>query len=429
MLFLVHLLPFPEPAMPRTIVSIPVLLLAVGALSAFDVQATIKKIDADKGMIFFSAEQKDRAAKVEGGAKILGADGKPLDGGLKAKELREGAVVTLSIENVDGKPIIKAITLTKQAAKIDVGEFKKPDTSGLVPLTDMDGKEYKGFKGGLYPDGTNTRPKEHEAAGLALAKQIQPLDADGKPSKDGKIVLLGIGFSNTVQGFGGFMQVAKNDKDINPHIVLVNGAMGGMSANMVQNPDDKGRGTKYWTHVDDQLKTAGVTRAQVEVIWIKETNPSASDFPKTARDLQAEITKIVQVLPRRFPNAKLVYLSSRTYAGWARPAPGKTGVGNSEPYSYETGFAVKWLIEQQLKGDAELNYDPKQGAVNAPWLSWGPYLWANGEIKRKDGFSFLLSDFTEKDQMHHSPQGQEKVGRQLLQFFKTDTTTRGWFLK
>jgi hypothetical protein len=146
--------------------------------------------------------------------------------------------------------------------------------------------------------------------------------------------------------------------------------------------------------------------------------------------LQSELTRIVQVLPKRFPNVKLVYLSSRTYGGWAKAPRGRAGgPGNSEPYSYETGFAVKWLIEQQLTGDPELNYDPKQGAVKAPWLSWGPYLWANGTIKRTDGFSFQRSDFRENDRMHHSPQGQAKTGQQLLQFFKTDTTTRGWFVK
>jgi hypothetical protein len=34
-----------------------------------------------------------------------------------------------------------------------------------------------------------------------------------------------------------------------------------------------------------------------------------------------------------------------------------------------------------------------------------------------------------KGRMHHSVQGQKKMGQQLLRFFKTDTTTRGWFLK
>ena len=56
------------------------------------------------------------------------------------------------------------------------------------------------------------------------------------------------------------MQVAGDDPSINPRIVLVNGAVGGMSAEMVQQPDS-GRGKQYWDTVDEKLKAAGVTRA------------------------------------------------------------------------------------------------------------------------------------------------------------------------
>jgi len=309
--------------------------------------------------------------------------------------------------------------------------IKKVDTSGLVPLTDLGAKEYRGFKGGLYPDGQNSRPAHHEAAGLKLAKQVRPLDAQGQPSQDGKIVLLGIGFSNTVQGFSGFLQVAKNDNDIHPQVVLVNGAVGGMSAEMVQNPSDNGRGAKYWATVDERLKAAQSTRAQVQVIWIKETNPQphAGGFPKYAQALEGQLANIVRILPQRFPNLKLVYLSSRTYGGWAKQRPNGAPPGNSEPYSYETGFAVKWLIEAQLNGGTDLNFDANQGPVKAPWLSWGPYLWANGSAKRADNFHFELGDYREDDRMHHSPAGMVKVGKQLLDFFKTDTTTREWFVR
>jgi hypothetical protein len=136
-------------------------------------------------------------------------------------------------------------------------------------------------------------------------------------------------------------------------------------------------------------------------------------------------------LPKRFPNVKLAYLSSRTFGGWARaPAAKKArGPGNSEPYSYETGFAVKWLIERQLSGDPELNFTLSKGKVNAPWLSWGPYLWANGEKPRTDGFHFEKTDFRPDDQMHHSETGMKKIGEELLRVFKSDTTTRGWFLR
>jgi hypothetical protein len=405
------------------------LVLFAATVAAFEVDAVIKKVDAEMGVVVFTADQKERTAKVAKDARILDEQGKELADGLKAKELKEGAAVALRIEREDDKPVIHAIRLGKKAEAAPVKEEPRVDTSKLVPLTDLGTDEYQGFKGGLYPGGKNERPAAHEKAGLALAKQVQPLDADGKPSADGKIVLLGIGFSNTVQSYQGFMQVAKDDKDINPRVVLVNAAVGGMSANMIQNPDE-GRGKQYWVTVDERLKAAGVTRAQVQAIWLKETNPAPHEggFPKYIQKLQGELTKIVQILPQRFPNAKLVYLSSRTYGGWAKANMGKAP-GNSEPYSYETGFAAKWLIEEQIKGDKELNCEPDKGAVQAPWLSWGPYLWANGETKRKDGFSFKPTDFRDNDRMHHSPEGQEKIGKELLRFFKTDATTKGWFVK
>src|SRR5207237_1804365 len=118
---------------------------------------------------------------------------------------------------------------------------------------------------------------------------------------------------------------------------------------------------------------------------------------------------------------KLVYLSSRTYGGYAKSPL------NPEPYAYESAFSVKWLIEQQIKGDPSLNFDAKKGAVKAPWLSWGPYLWANGSTKRSDGFSYDESDFA-ADGTHLSASGIEKVGRLMLQFFRSDSTTRPWFV-
>ena len=317
-------------------------------------------------------------------------------------------------------------TLTLAAA----GAPFQQDTSSLVPLVDLGQGEYQGFPGGLYPDGNNVRPAGHEAAGLALAAQVQPLDEQGKPSPAGKIVLLGIGFSNTVQAFDGFMQVTRADPNVNPKVTLVNGAVGGMSAFLIQDPNDHKTGTKYWTTVDDRLQAAGVTRSQVQVVWIKETDPAPhmGGFPKYIQALQAELANVVRILPARFPHLKLAYFSSRTYGGWAI-APGGGEPGNSEPFSYESGFAIKWLLEQQLQGDPTLNFDPLKGAVRAPWLSWSAYLWTNGSTPRSDGVFFVYEDFRDNDHMHESPAGQQKVGHLLLQFFKTDTTTKPWFVR
>lgn len=291
-------------------------------------------------------------------------------------------------------------------------------TAALKPLPELAAGEYHGFPGGLYPGGTNERPAAHDEAGRRRAAQIRPLDADGRPNPDGKIVLLSIGMSNTSQVSQGFQKLFAADREHNPQVTFVNGAVGGMTAAATQNPDDGGRGTTYWKTVDQRLKEAGATRAQVQAVWIKQADAGpSSGFPTYAQTLQAELTRIVQVLAARFPNLKLTYLSSRTYGGNA-----KTRL-NPEPYAYESGFAVKWLIEQQLKSDPALNYDAAKGQVKAPWLSWGPYLWANAAGDRP----FAAGDYSAADGTHLSPAGQEKAGRLLLQFLHADPTAALWF--
>ncbi len=295
------------------------------------------------------------------------------------------------------------------------------ESDKLVPLTALGEKEYQGRQGGLYPDGTNDRPAEHEDAGLAWAKQVQPLDQAGTPNPDGSIVLLSVGMSNTSQISQGFQRALAGETQKNPRLVFVNGAQGGMTAAAIQDPQDNGRGTKYWSVVDERLDAAGVTCDQVQVVWIKQADAGPTQgFPAYAQQLQQELVRIVQLLPKRFPNIKLVYLSSRTYGGFASTPL------NPEPYAYESGFAVKWLIEQQLESDPALNYDAQKGPVKAPWLSWGPYLWGNGVVARSDGYRPEQSDFA-GDGTHHASAGIEKMGALLLQFFKTDSTTRSWF--
>ena len=183
------------------------------------------------------------------------------------------------------------------------------------------------------------------------------------------------------------------------------------------------RGTQYWTIVDGRLKAAGVTRDQVQVVWIKQADAGPTQgFPAYAQNLQKELERIVQLLPGRFPNIKLVYLSSRTYGGFV-----KTGL-NPEPYAYESAFSVKWLIEEQLQNDPALNHDRKQGPVTSPWLSWGPYLWDNGMIARADGYRPEQGDFA-GDGTHHAGPGIIKMGGLLPHFFKSDSTTRPWFIR
>src|SRR5205085_11733823 len=116
----------------------------------------------------------------------------------------------------------------------------------------------------------------------------------------------------------------------------------------------------------------------------------------------------------------LAYFTSRIYAGYA------SSNLNPEPYAYQSAFAIRSVIQQQISGVDSLNYDPANGAVQAPWLAWGPYLWADGLSPRSDGLTWACSEF-QSDGTHPAAAGQAKVADSLLVFFGHDETTRPWF--
>ncbi|MEW6213130.1 MAG: Ig-like domain-containing protein [Acidobacteriota bacterium] len=296
-------------------------------------------------------------------------------------------------------------------------------STGLIPLTDLGASLYKGYQGGLYPEGSNTRPDGHESAGLEIARSIRPLNANGQASDNGRIVLISIGMSNTTQEFSTFKPLADADADKNSKLVIVDGAQGGMTAADISNLDSS-KGQQFWLTVDARLAQASVTPAQVQIAWVKEANARPTEgFPQHANKLRDELALIAQILKTRFPNIKLAYYSSRTYAGYASTTL------NPEPYAYESGFAVRWLIEDQINGTTGLNFDPSRGEVRAPWIAWGPYLWADGMTPRSDGLVYQCSDFV-SDGTHPAPGGaRNKVADMLLSFFKTDSTAREWFLE
>ncbi len=121
-------------------------------------------------------------------------------------------------------------------------------------------------------------------------------------------------------------------------------------------------------------------------MWLKLANRQpAEGWPTHAQRLRDETVTVLQRLKSRFPNLRLAYLSSRIYAGYA------TTTLNPEPYAYESGFAMRWVIDAQLKG--AIPFDGPAPAV--PWLAWGPYLWADGTRGRGDGLTLSVRRFRE----------------------------------
>jgi len=292
----------------------------------------------------------------------------------------------------------------------------------LVPINDLGTGTFESYEGGLYPNGSNTRPSAQDSYGVTLAQGIVPLDGNGNYDPNGKYVMMAIGESTEQNEFNRFLPIAESDPTKNPNLVFVNGAQGGATPNNFTSPS-----SVYWSTVlNNYLPQNGVTANQVVVIVMEDTDGIATGtFPSDITNLQSEYETIMQTMHTLFPNLKMVYFSSRVYGGYSN------GVGhadNPEPYAYEMGWAVKWAIQDQLNGNSNLNYNPANGPVVAPWMSWGPYYWSNGMLGRKDGLIWDCADFS-ADGTHPSTQfGQLKVASQLLQFLKTDDTTIPWYL-
>ena len=278
----------------------------------------------------------------------------------------------------------------------------------MTPLTDLGSAQYLGFAGGLYPNGKNSRPSAHENAGVALGATVQPVDRDGKPSTSGKIVMISIGMSNTSHEFSQFIRLADADARKNPSLVMIDVARNRARATEIAVPS-----SDYWIHVDRQLLRCEISAAQVQVVWLKTAlADEPCGFPEKARLLQEALRSIVEILRTKFPQLKLLYVSSRIYGGYS-----ETDL-SPEPLAYETAFAVKWLIEERIN-----NPSPDR---SIPWVSWGPYLWADGMTPRSDGLIWERSDF-ESDGVHPSAQGALKVGTRLFEFFENDPTAQPWF--
>jgi hypothetical protein len=271
-------------------------------------------------------------------------------------------------------------------------------TTGLVPLTELGKRRYRGQAGGLYPANQNHPSRAYLAKGVAAAKRIHPLN--------GHVVLLSIGMANATAEFRALMRLAEGETDLNPNLVLVDGAMGGWDARRIAKP-----GAGYWKAVDRRLAASGVTAKEVQAVWLKTwINGEARVFPQDAKGLQTQLRAIVQILTRRFPNLKLIYPSSRIYGGYAI-----TPV-NPEPAAYDSAFAVKWLVQDRIANK-----------FKAPWIGWGPYLWADGMKPRSDGLTWACEDFKDNG-TQPSATGSIKVARLLLRFFKSDSTAKTWFL-
>jgi hypothetical protein len=280
-------------------------------------------------------------------------------------------------------------------------------------------------------------PIQHGLIGRHRARRIVPRGLDGVPDPAGRMVLLSVGMSNASQEWcsqtatdgvsctpWSFAGQARADSTRRPELVIFNGALAGQVASSWTDSADPS-----YDRIDTLLQDNGLSPLQVQAVWVKSADRQpTSSLPAAGADaflLEEELGQTVRALKARYPNLQQVFLTSRIYGGYA------VNRLNPEPFAYESGYAVKWLIEAQINQEASHLPDPLAGDLGpaiAPWVGWGPYLWADGPAPRSDGLSWQPVDF-ETDGVHPSRRGEHKVGTALLRFFQTSPQTACWYLR
>jgi hypothetical protein len=289
--------------------------------------------------------------------------------------------------------------------------------TGPIPLNDLGTGTYKGYTGGLYPNGVNIPTNQYAADLLTISNHIVPLDTFGNSISNGKIVFISLGASIG----GNTMQVLKTKTDnssiTNPKLKLINcnNGYGSGSLNSIENPGDP-----YWDHVTKMLNGAKSSYKQVQIIYLETDDSSRTvTWPGRANIVKNDIESCLRVFKQKFKNIKLVYVLGRTRTfGTQRP-------WNREPSPYYFGWGCKWAIEDQINNVPGTEY--KGSNATAPMLTWGFYEWAEMTPRKTDDFYWLPTETS--DGLHANDRGLDSVTTRFQNFLLTDPYANVWYAK
>ena len=308
----------------------------------------------------------------------------------------------------------------------------------LVPLSDLGPEPYHwGYYGGLWENGLNTLPPEHAVAGLAAATTIVPRNANGAPDPNGRVGVLLVGgpLVGQVACGGGwedecdpdsFLARAKIDVRIrSSNVRFINGSSTTSDPRVWQSPGSP----EYERIRSTRLAASSLSEKQVQAAWILLNNPAPFEpLPVPSADayqMKIYLSSALRAMKKRYPNLAVTYVSSSVYRGYSAAG---------EPYGYEDGLTVRWTVVGQVEtmrvAKIGPHWDTRLGSLNyetgaVPWLSWGPYLWADGANPRSDGLTWERQDFR-SDGETLTRSGVAKISSRLLEFLVHEPTAKNW---
>src|ERR1035437_8214886 len=105
--------------------------------------------------------------------------------------------------------------------------------------------------------------------------------------------------------FGQFKRDVDAGKDKSPKVVVVNGAIGGMTAAEWTKPE-----SKVWAEGEKRLGESQGADKQVQVVWLKQAigGPARfGDFSKHAEQLKTWLIEDIHQILQHYPNVRVIY--------------------------------------------------------------------------------------------------------------------------
>jgi len=235
---------------------------------------------------------------------------------------------------------------------------------------------------------------------------------------DGVIGVVCVGMSNAAQECNRWAQQVNGPwrSEVRGAVRIVNCAVGGHA---IERWNDPAFDATLWNDcIGRRLGLAGVRLDQVRVIYHKAANQFGASggvqlppLPSAAANYHlflANLGAFASRVPGRFPNARAVYTTSRSYGGFAGP-----GSPRGEPQAYEEGHALnRWLAEH--------------ASVGGVWYGWGPYIWAptcTTGVTNASGLCYTRDHYRD-DGVHPTAAGEVEIARRIHDRFRREAWYR-----
>lgn len=301
------------------------------------------------------------------------------------------------------------------------------DSSGLIPLDVLGTDYYETYEGGLFKAGSNEMPYAHLDKGKKISNNLKRRDELGNIDPvDGTIMMIGMGASTASDAYNNFRDtmLALDWPGVNPCLEVKSVFIGGKDMGDILNPD-----VHYWDLFHDRLEEKFIDPDQIQIVWMMLQSEAESHNMETyITYVIGEYKLILADMLTNMPNLRQVYITGMHYTGYTLETHERYDA-MVEPKAYWGNIAIRELINKQIDSDPDLDFEGADRKV--PYITWGPYYWADGSNPRAtDGLTWTCDEFRSDSTgggFHLKEEFQYKEGQMLRDFFETSEVTSIWF--